>query len=407
MSDAPTIYFDHASTTRPDPRVRDAMLPYLGDEYGNPSSHYYGLGQRASRAIEEARASVAALIGARPEEIIFTSGGTEANNLAIKGMLAEAPKGKDHVVTSNVEHYSVLNALRGLQGRGISVTYLPVDDGGLLDPARVAAAITDRTALVAVMHANSEIGVVQDIPAIAAAAAARGVPCFSDGVASVGTIPVDAGALGVGALSLAAHQFYGPKGVGALYLRAGTKLGRLFDGGLQERGYRCGTENVPGIVGLGVAAAIARAELPDWNARLVPLRERLRAGLAGSIAHLNFTGDAARRLPGHLSFWIEYVEGESLLLWLSMSGVCAASGSACSSNIRGEDEEDLASSHVLTAIGVPPEICHGSICFSLGKESTADEVDFVLKIMPGIVERLWAMSPLYAERAKGGPPAGA
>jgi cysteine desulfurase len=381
------------------------MLPYLGEEYGNPSSHYYGLGQRSAKAVDEARARVASLIGARPEEIIFTSGGTEANNLAVKGLLAEAPRGKDHVVTSNIEHYSVLNALRALQGRGISVTYLPVDDGGLLDPSRLEAAITDRTALVTVMHANNEIGAIQDIPALAAIAARRGVPFFSDGVASVGTIPVDVGSLGVSALSLAAHQFYGPKGAGALYLREGTKLGRLFDGGLQEQGYRCGTENVPGIVGLGTAAAIAREEIPGWNAGLLPLRERLRRGLAERVDFMNFTGHAERRLPGHVSFWIEYVEGESLLLWLSMSGVCAASGSACSSNIKGEDEQDLSSSHVLTAIGVPPEICHGSICFSLGKENTEEEVDFVLEVMPGIVQRLWAMSPLYAERITGASPA--
>jgi len=406
MNPVRTIYFDNASTTRPDPRVRDAMLPFLGEEYGNPSSHYYPLGQRASRAVEQARADVAALIGASPEEIIFTSGGTEANNLAIKGLLAEAPRGKDHVVTSNIEHYSVLNALRALSLRGFSVTYLPVDDGGLVDPARLEAAVTERTALIAIMQANGEIGVVQDLPALAAVAARRGIPFFSDGVASVGTVPVDVGALGVSALSLAAHQFYGPKGAGALYLRAGTKLGRLFDGGLQERGYRCGTENVPGIVGLGAAASIAREEIPAWNRRLAPLRERLRRGLGERIDFMNFTGHPERRLPGHLSFWIEYVEGESLLLWLATNGVCAASGSACSSNIKGEDEDDLSSSHVLTAIGVPPEICHGSICFSLGKESTAEEVDFVIGVMPGIVRRLWEMSPLYAERLKGAPPAG-
>jgi cysteine desulfurase len=402
-----TVYFDHASTTRVDPRVREAMLPFLGEEYGNPSSHYYALGQSAAAALESARREVAALVGARPEEIIFTSGGTEANNLAVKGILAEAPPGKNHVVTSNIEHYSVLNALRPLQSRGFAVTYLPVDDTGLLAPERLAAAITDRTALVTVMHANNEIGVVQDTPALAAIAAARGVPFFSDGVAAVGTVPVDVSALGVSALSLAAHLFYGPKGVGALYLKEGTKMGRLFDGGLQERGYRCGTENVPGIAGLGAAAALARAELPAWNARLMPLRERLRAGLAERIEFMNFTGHAQRRLPGHLSFWIEYVEGESLLLWLSMSGVCAASGSACSSNIKGQDEEDLSSSHVLTAIGVPPEICHGSICFSLGKDNTAEEVDEVLALMPGVVKRLWAMSPLYADRMRGTGAAGA
>jgi cysteine desulfurase len=400
-----TIYFDHAATTRVDPRVRDAMLPFLGEEYGNPSAHYYGLGQRAAAALERARAEVAGLVGAAPEEIIFTSGGTEANNLAVKGILAEAPPGRTHVVTSNVEHYSVLNALRALTGRGVEVTYLPVDNDGLLSPRRLEAAITGKTALVAIMHANGEIGVVQDIPALAAVAAARGVPFFCDGVASVGTIPVDVGALGGSALSLAGHQFYGPKGVGALYLRGGTRMGRLFDGGLQERGYRCGTENMPGIVGLGAAAAIARAELPAWNARLVPLRDRLREGLGARIRFMNFTGHPGRRLPGHLSFWIEYVEGESLLLWLATQGICAASGSACSSNIRGEDEEDLAASHVLTAIGVPPEICHGSICFSLGKDSTEAEVDRVIEVMPGIVERLWGMSPLYAERMRGEPPA--
>jgi len=398
-----TIYFDHAATTPVDPRVRDAMLPFLGGEYGNPSAHYYGLGQRASAAVEAARAQVADLVGARPDEIVFTSGGTEANNLAVKGILAEAPPGKNHVVTSNIEHWSVLNALRALTGRGFEVTYLPVDAGGLLAPARLEAAITDRTALVAVMHANNEIGVVQEIAPLAAIAAARGVPFFSDGVASVGTIPVDVAALGVSAMSLAAHQFYGPKGVGALYLREGTRMGRLFDGGLQERGYRCGTENVPGIAGLGVAAEIARAEIPAWNARLLPLRERLRAGLAERIRWLNFTGHPERRLPGHCSFWVEFVEGESLLLWLATNGICAASGSACSSNIRGEDEDDLSASHVLTAIGVPPEICHGSICFSLGKGSTGEEVDRVLEVIPGIVERLRAMSPLYAERLKADP----
>jgi cysteine desulfurase len=211
MNPVRTIYFDHASTTRPDTRVREAMLPYLGEEYGNPSSHYYPLGQRSSKAVDQARAEVAALIGAKPEEIIFTSGGTEANNLAIKGLLAEAPKGKDHVVTSNIEHYSVLNALRALSGRGFSVTYLPVDDGGLLDPARVAAAITERTALVTVMQANGEIGVVQDIAALAGVAARRGIPFFSDGVAAVGTMPVDVGVARPGARGSGDHGTDGPR----------------------------------------------------------------------------------------------------------------------------------------------------------------------------------------------------
>ncbi len=395
-----TVYFDHASTTRIDPRVRDVMLPYLDGEYGNPSAHYYELGHRAAEALEQARSRVAAMIGASPEEIIFTSGGTESNNLAVKGLLAEAPRGRDHVVTTNIEHYSVLYALRSLQGRGFSVTYLPVDEGGLVSPGKLEAAITDRTALVAVMHANNEIGAVQDIPALSAVAARRDIPFFTDAVATAGTIPLNVEDLGVSALSLAAHLFYGPKGAGALYLRKGTRMGRLFDGGLQERGYRCGTENVPAIVGLGKAAELAREEMPGRVERLVPLRDRLRRGLGDRIDYMNFTGHPDRRLPGHLSFWIEYVEGESLLLLLARKGICAASGSSCSSNIKGEDEDDLAASHVLTAIGVPPEICHGSICFSLGKGSTEEEVDYTLETMPGLVEKLWSMSPLYADRMK-------
>jgi len=393
-----TVYFDHASTTRLDPLVREAMMPYLGEEYGNPSAHYYDLGNRAAAAVEDARARVAAMVGADPGEIVFTSGGTEANNLAVKGMLAEAPKGKDHVVTTNIEHYSVLYSLRALQGRGFEVTYLPVDEGGLVSPERLEEALTERTALVTIMHANNEIGVIQDIPPLAEAAKSRGVPFFTDAVASAGTIPLDVNRLGVSSLSMASHLFYGPKGVGALYLRSGTRLGRLFDGGLQEQGYRCGTENVAGIVGMGKAAEIASGRMPAWNEGLTQLRDRLREGMAERINYMNFTGHPSMRLPGHVSFWIEYVEGESLLLLLARKGVCAASGSSCSSNIKGIDEEDLSASHVLTAIGVPPEICHGSICFSLGKDNTAEEVDYVLETMPGLVEKLWAMSPLYAER---------
>lgn len=392
------IYFDHASTTMVDPRVRDAMLPYLGGEYGNPSAHYYDLGIAAAGAVEKARSQVADLVGAAPEEIIFTSGGTEANNLAVKGILAEAPRDKDHVVTTSIEHYSVLYSLRALQGKRFSVTYLPVDEGGLLHPGSLAEALTDRTALVAVMHGNNEIGVIQDIPALSAVAAERGIPFFSDAVATTGTVPLDVGELGVSALSLSAHLFYGPKGAGALYLRKGTKMGRLLDGGLQEHGYRCGTENVPAIAGMGAAAVIAGEEMPGEIERLRPLRNRLREGLASRIEYMNFTGHPDRRLPGHLSFWIEYAEGESLLLMLARKGICAASGSSCSSNIKGVDESDLSASHVLTAIGVPPEICHGSICFSLGRENSSADVDFVLETMPGIVERLWAMSPLYSER---------
>jgi cysteine desulfurase len=278
---------------------------------------------------------------------------------------------------------------------------VPPDRTGVVDPERFARAVTPVTGLACLMHVNNELGTIQTVAEAFRAVKARAPRCVTlvDAVQSFTRLSLPLREGSVDLVALSAHKIGGPRGVGAL-LCLGRPVEPLYGGGGQEAGRRPGTENVPGIVGLGRAAAIAREELPAWNARLVPLRERLRAGLAERIDFMNFTGHAARRLPGHVSFWIEYVEGESLLLWLSMSGVCAASGSACSSNIRGEDEEDLASSHVLTAIGVPPEICHGSICFSLGKESTAEEVDYVLGIMPGIVQRLWAMSPLYAERAR-------
>ncbi len=394
------IFFDHASTTPLDPRVLEAMLPYLKEEFGNPSSQLHDFGQKPDQALDKAHQQVADLIGAQSSEIIFTSGGTEANNLAVKGLaLANEARGKQ-IILSEIEHYSVLFAAQSLERRGFEIKLLPVDKGGLLNPDKVKRAITPQTCLVCVMHANSEIGTIQNIAEIGTITRERGVLLHSDGVATAGTIPVNVQELGVDSLSLTAQQFYGPKGAGALYLRKGVKLAPQMHGGQQEMGRRSGTENVPGLVGLGEAAAIAQAEIPQRVKHLTPLRDKLMNGLKGEIEYFNITGHPSQRLPGHVSFWVEFVEGESLLLFLNMEGIASASGSACSSNLKGRDEYDLAASHVLTAIGVPPEICHGSITFSLGKDNTQQEVDYTLEVMPKIVDRLRQMSPLYADKLK-------
>ncbi|GAB4368538.1 MAG: cysteine desulfurase NifS [Deltaproteobacteria bacterium] len=394
------IFFDHISTTPLDPRVLAAMMPYLTDRYGNPSSHIHDQGQAALRGIDAARREVADWIGAKPGEIVFTSGATESNNLAIKGAAAAGAGAKRHLIVSEVEHFSVHNALIPLRNRGFEVTTLPVDGTGWVDPDAVRAAIRPDTLLVSVMHANAEIGTVEPVEEIGRIARERGVLFHTDAAASAGHVPLDVERIGADLVTLSAHNVYGPKGVGALYVREGTRLEALLDGGFQEMGLRAGTENVPGIVGMGAAASIAAKEMDRWEAHLRPLGERLRDGIAASIEHVHFTGHPVRRLPGHVSFWVEYAEGESLLLMLNVHGVMAASGSACSSNLKGRDEEDLVASHVLRAIGVPSDICTGSITFSLGKDNTAEEVDRTLAVLPGIVKRLWEMSPTYLDYQK-------
>jgi cysteine desulfurase len=394
------IFFDHISTTPLDPRVFAAMKPYFTELYGNPSSHIHDQGQEALKAVDAARSSVAGLIGAKPGEIVFTSGATEANNLAVKGAAgARAEKGK-HVVASVVEHFSVLNALIPLRNRGYEVTLLPVDTDGKVDPEDVRKAIRPDTLLVSVMHANSEIGTIEPVAEIGRIAKGRGVLFHMDATASAGHIPLDVGEIGADLVTLSAHNFYGPKGTGALYIREGVAIAAQIDGGFQERGFRAGTENVPGIVGMGAAAAIARDEREGWAAHLRRLERKLREGVGEKVEHLHFTGHPTDRLPGHVSFWVEFAEGESLLLFLNVHGVMAASGSACSSNLRGHDEEDLVASPVLRAIGVPSDICTGSITFSMGKGNTAEEVDHVLGNLPGIVKRLWEMSPTYLDYQK-------
>ncbi len=391
------VFFDHISTTPLEPRVLSAMMPYLTEWYGNPSSHIHAQGQAAVRAVDRARAEVAALIGAKPPEIVFTSGATESNNIAVLGAMEAA--GKRHAVVSEIEHFSVMNALIPLRNAGMDVTMVPVDRHGLVDPDDVRKALCPETGLLSVMHANAEIGTIEPVEEIGRIARERGVAFHVDATASAGHIPCDVRTIPADLVTLSAHNFYGPKGIGALYIREGAKVAPRSFGGFQEMGYRAGTENVAGIVGMGEAAAIAADEMPDWEAHLRRLGKRLWDGLA-PIPLLHFTGHPSLRLPGHVSFWVEHAEGESLLLFLNVKGIMAASGSACSSNLRGEDEEDLVASPVLRAIGVPSDICTGSITFSLGKGNTEEEVRAALEALPGIVDRLREMSPTYLDYQK-------
>ena len=394
------IFFDHISTTPTDPRVVEAMRPYFTEAYGNPSSLIHGMGIQADEGVQAARRQVARMLKSDPEEVIFTSGGTESNNLALKGLASAYGQRGKHLVLSEIEHFSVLNPALTLQKQGWEVTRVPVNPCGRVEPEEVEKVLRKDTSLVAVMLANSEIGTIQPIAEIAKLTKDHNALFFVDGVAGAGNIPVDVRSLGVDALSLSAHNFYGPKGVGVLFLRKELALDPLLEGGFQERGYRSGTENVPGIVGMGKAAELAIEEMPQRGECLRSLQKRLWEGLERGIEHLHFTGHPRDRLPGHVSFWVEFAEGESLLLFLTQHDVMAASGSACSSNLKGRDEGDLVISHVLKAVGVPTDICQGSITFSLGKENTSEEVDFVLDILPKIVERLWAMSPMYADYLK-------
>lgn len=387
------VYLDNAASTPMLPEVLEAMLPYLKDAYGNPQS-LHGWGDEAREAIEDARGKVADLIGAQPEEIIFTSSGTEANNFAIKGLaLAQQSKGK-HIIVSAIEHFSVLHSARTLEKRGFELTLVPVNRYGLVDPKDVAKSIKEDTILVSVMHANGEVGTIQPIREITKLANEAGAVFHTDAVATTGTIPVDVKELAVDALSLAGNQFYGPKGVGALWLKKGLRIIPFLDGGVQEGGRRPGTENVPAIVGLGKAAELAKAKMESRMHRLSALRDRLIEGLPSRIEHAILTGHPTQRLPGNASFCIEFIEGEAMLMLLSSKGVAASSGSACTSRA-------LKASHVLTAMGIPAEIAQGSLLFSFGLENTEEDVDCVLEVLPPIVDRLRQMSPLYAKFLKG------
>ncbi len=386
------VYLDNAATTPMLPEVLEAMLPYLKESYGNPQS-LHGWGDEAREAIEDARGKVAALIGAQPEEISFTSSGTESNNFAVKGLAgAQQSKGR-HIVVSAIEHFSVLHSARTLEKQGFELTLVPVDRYGLVNPEDVARCIRKDTVLVSIMHANSEVGTIQPIREIARLAKEVGAIFHTDAVATAGTIPVDVGELGVDALSLAGNQFYGPKGVGALWLKKGVRIIPYLEGGVQEGGRRAGTENVPAIVGLGKASELASKETGPRIERISALRDRLIEGLPSRIDRVILTGHPTQRLPGNASFCIEFIEGESMLMLLNHQGVAAASGSACTSKA-------LKASHVLLAMGLAHEIAHGSLLFSLGVSNTVEDIDYVLEVLPPIVDRLRQMSPLYAKFSK-------
>jgi len=382
-----SIYLDHAATTPTEPRVVQAMLPYFSEKYGNPSS-IHRFGQEATQAITEARDALAALLGAQPVEIVFTSGGSESDNMALFGVAHALQAKGDHIVTTVIEHHAVLHSAQALEKRGLKVTYVPVDEHALVDPEAIARAITSKTILVSVMHANNEVGTIQPIAEIGRICKERGVLFHTDAVQAVGHVPIHVNEMNVDLLSLSGHKFYGPKGVGALYVRKGTRLSPLIYGGGHERGRRSGTENVPGIVGLGAAASLARETMAAEAEREIALRERLLDGIVERIPHSRVTGHPTQRLPNSASVVIEYVEGESMLLNLDFEGIAASSGSACTSG-------SLEASHVLLAMGLAHEVAHGSLRLTLGRQNTRDDVDRVLEVLPPIVEKLRAMSPLY------------
>jgi cysteine desulfurase len=376
------IYLDHSATTPIDPRVAEAMQPYLNERFGNPSS-IYRAGQDVRAAVEEARERVAALLGATPKEVIFTGGGTESDNTAIKGLAFK--RGSGHIVTSAIEHPAVLNVVKWLEKNGFTATYVPVGQDGVVDPAEVKGALRSDTFVISVMHANNEVGTIQPIEEIACMAGEAGILFHTDAVQTAGKLPLDVGRMGIDLLSLSAHKFYGPKGVGALYARGGIRFEPCIHGGHQEWGKRGGTENVAGIVGLGRAAEIAASEMEADEQRIRALRDRLETGLADRISDIDFNGNRQRRLGGVANVCVRYVEGEAMLLRLDYHGIAASSGSACTSG-------SLEPSHVLLAMGIPAEIAHSSLRFSLGKHNSQEDIDRVLEVLPPIVEKLRSMS---------------
>ncbi len=405
-------YFDHAAAAPLLPEAREAMQPFLGEDFGNPASlHRFGVRPRA--AVDDARAQVAALINSRPDDIVFTASASESNNLAIKGFAqSRSDKGR-HIVASAIEHVSVLEPLKSLGVRGFDVTLVPVDPDGVVHPDKLAAAIKTDTVLVSVMHANYEVGTIQNIKELAALARRYRVPFHSDGTAAVGRIPVDVTDLGVDAYSFPAMSVYGPKGAAALYLKRGTRIQPLIEGGFQEKNRRAGTEDIAAIAGFGAAAAVTRAKLPEWSAAMTGLSQRIFAELPKKLEHVTFTGPVpsgvrpeamkepaaarAKRLPGHVSVVVEFVEGEAMLLFLDDEGIAAASGSSCSA-------KTLKASHVLLAMGLPHTKAQSSLVLTMGKDTTDADVTLFLDKLPPIAARLREISPLYAKFKKGEDP---
>lgn len=379
------VYLDHAATTPVRQEVLEAMLPYFTERFGNPSS-IHGFGREIRKVMDEARDQCARSLNAHPQEIYFTSGGTEADNIAILGTAAAMKDTGNHIITSAVEHHAALDACKSLESRGFEVTVLPVDRFGMVSPRQLAEAITEQTVLVSIMHANNEVGTIQPIKELAAVARERGVLFHSDGVQTVGQIPVDLKELGVDMYTLSAHKIYGPKGVGLLYARKGSKVQNIGFGGAQERKLRPGTENVPGVVGLTRALALAVDEQEETSKRLIYLRDRLISGLT-SLPDVILNGHPSLRLPNNVNISVNRVEGEALILSLDMAGIAVSSGSACTSG-------SLEPSHVLLAMGLDHQSAHGSLRMTLGKSTSEEDIDYVLRVVPDVIERLRQMSPL-------------
>ena len=382
------VYMDHNATTPTDPRVVEAMLPYFSGSFGNPSSPY-DLARATRIAVEDARETVASAIGCKSREIVFTSGGTESDNTALKGVAFANLDRRGHIVTTSIEHHAVLHTAAYLRDRfGFDVTFVGVDGTGMVDPDEVADALRDDTILVSVMMANNEVGTVQPIREIAAAARARDIVVHTDAVQAVGKLPIDVADLGVDLLSMSSHKIYGPKGAGFLYVRRGVSFDPLSHGGSHEWSIRAGTENVPGIVGLAAALKLAVDAMPEESPRLTNLTRKLEKGILERVPEVTINGHLTERLPGTLNVAVHYVEGESVVLAMDMEGIAVSTGSACTT-------DSAEPSHVLSAMGVASNIAQGSVRFGLGRSTTDDDVDRVLDVFPGIVDRLRAISPLY------------
>ena len=381
------VYMDYAATTYTKPEVLQEMLPYFTEKYGNPSS-VYTFARESKKAVEKSREQVAKAIGCLPDEVYFTAGGSEADNWAIKGIASANRNKGNHIITSCIEHHAVLHTCQYLERNGFEVTYLPVDENGKIRPDDLEKAITDKTILITIMFANNEIGTIQPIEEIGRIAKDHNIPFHTDAVQAIGNVEINVKNMNIDMLSMSGHKFYGPKGIGVLYIRKGIKIDNLVHGGGQERKRRAGTENLPGIVGIGKAIEMATADVAGHAERIGALRNQLLHGIEKEIPYIKINGHRTDRLPGNLNVSFQFIEGESMLLMLDMAGICASTGSACSSG-------SLDPSHVLLAIGLPHEMAHGSLRLTIGDGTTQEDVDYVLETLPGIVKKLRDMSPLY------------
>lgn len=386
------VYFDHSATTAVDPEVAKIVLEYMTDKFGNPSS-VHSFGREAHQAVDVARGQVAALLNAEPNEIFFTSGGTESDNLALKGIAYANRKKGNHIITTQIEHHAIFHTCEYLEKQGFKVTYLPVDENAMIRLDDLKKAITDDTILISVMFANNEVGTIQPIKEIGKIAREKGIYFHTDAVQAVGSIPIDVKDMNIDLLSLSGHKFHAPKGTGAIYIRKGVRIEPQQLGGAHERNMRAGTENVPGIAGLGKASELARVNMDEKIKYLSGLRDRLIAGIMKNIPYVKLNGHPTLRLPGNVNISFSYVEGESLLLNLDLKGIGASSGSACTSG-------SLDPSHVLLAMGLKHETAHGSLRISLGKDNTEEDIDYALEVLPPIIEKLRSMSPLYDQAMK-------